>query len=102
VGLSNEIVSGPDEGAVSEGAAVVAGWLRELIAARPGAGGEIIGPAPAPLQRIKGRWRWHMLLRSGDRRWLGKILRYASARHPLARSRGSVRVVIDRDPVALL
>ncbi len=26
----------------------------------------LIGPAPAFLQRIRGRWRWHMLLRAAD------------------------------------
>ena len=63
---------------------------------------EVVGPAPAPLERIKGRWRWHLLLRSPDRRWLGRILRYAAARNPAAKAPRSVRVVIDRDPVSLL
>jgi primosomal protein N' (replication factor Y) len=26
----------------------------------------IIGPAPAYLQRLRGRWRWHLLLRAAD------------------------------------
>jgi primosomal protein N' (replication factor Y) len=77
-------------------------WLRDLIAARAPGLVEVVGPAPSPLQRIKGRWRWHLLLRSTDRRWLGRILRYAAVRGPHEGARGEIRVVFDRDPVALL
>ncbi len=101
VALANVVVSGEDEGAVSTGAVSLAGWLRELIAQRGEGSVEVVGPAPAPLQRIKGRWRWHLLVRAADQRWLGRVLRYAVGRGPLARG-GSVRVVYDRDPVALL
>jgi primosomal protein N' (replication factor Y) len=60
---------------------------------------DVVGPAPAPLARIKGRWRWHLLLRSADRRLLGRVMRFAGRRAP---SPPTVRVVFDRDPVSLL
>ena len=56
------------------------------------------GPAPCPLARIKDRWRWHVLLK-GPSEALGRIVRYAAQRLPRT---GDVRIVIDRDPVALL
>ena len=58
----------------------------------------LLGPAPCPLARIKDRWRWHVLLK-GPSEALGRIVRYAARRLPRG---GDVRVVIDRDPVALL
>jgi primosomal protein N' (replication factor Y) len=102
VGLANTLVSGPAERAVADAAGTLAEWVRGLVAARGNGMVEVIGPAPAPLQRIKSRWRWHLLLRSTDAVLLGRIVRYAAARNPYARSRAAIRVVIDRDPVALL
>jgi primosomal protein N' (replication factor Y) len=102
VGLANVVVSGRREPQVAVAAAEVAEWLRGLAANRE-APVEVIGPAPAPLARIKERWRWHLLLRSADRRWLGRLVRYGARRAPYA-SRGdaAVRVTFDRDPVSLL
>ena len=100
VGLVNVVVSGAPEDRVADAAIEVAGWLRGVIAARaPGV--ELVGPAPAPLARLKGRWRWHLLLRSPERALLGRLARYAARRAPHGRA-GQLRVVVDRDPVALL
>jgi primosomal protein N' (replication factor Y) len=101
VGLVNVLVSGTDESEVGAAAVEVAQWLRRLISSRMSGGAEVVGPAPAPLARIKRRWRWHLLLRTADRRLLGRILRYAVRRAPHA-GRGSIRLTFDRDPVSLL
>jgi primosomal protein N' (replication factor Y) len=58
----------------------------------------VLGPAPCPLARIQGRWRWHVALK-GDGAVLGRVVRYAAVR--LAGS-GEPRITIDRDPVSLL
>jgi primosomal protein N' (replication factor Y) len=100
VDLANVLLSGPVESRVAEAAAEVATWLRGVVAARA-LPVEVVGPAPAPLMRIKGRWRWHVLLRGPDRRALGAVLRYAARRAPHATG-GPVRLVVDRDPVSLL
>jgi len=72
---------------------------RGLIGRRLAGGVDVVGPAPAPLARIKQRWRWHLVLRSPDRVALGRVTRYALRRapHPVG-----VRVTFDRDPVSLL
>ncbi len=101
VGLVNVVVSGLAEGGVAEAAAEVADWLRGLVARRTDGAVDVVGPAPAPLARIKQRWRWHLVLRSEDRRWLGRVARYAARRAPHARQ-GPIRVVFDRDPLSLL
>jgi primosomal protein N' (replication factor Y) len=101
VGLVNVIVSGTEEQRVAHAAVEVADWLRGLIAARAEGQVEVVGPAPAPLARIKGRWRWHLVLRAEDRQWLGRVARFAVRRAPHA-AHGPIRVVFDRDPLSLL
>jgi primosomal protein N' (replication factor Y) len=102
VALANVVISGTREDEVARGAAEVAEWLRGLVEARR-APAEVVGPAPAPLARIKQRWRWHLVLRSPERQWVGRLVRYAARRAPHAgRGGGLVRVVFDRDPVSLL
>jgi primosomal protein N' (replication factor Y) len=102
VGLVNIILSGESAPGVSDAAVALAGWLRALVAARAAEKVEVVGPAPAPLERIKGRWRWHLLLRSTDPAWLGRIVRYTAAQWPQRVKGADVRVVFDRDPVSLL
>jgi primosomal protein N' (replication factor Y) len=97
VSLVNLICSGPAEREVGRRAAALADWCAALIA-RYQLPVTVLGPAPCPLARIKERWRWHVLLK-GPSDTLGRIVRYAARR--LKRD-GKVRLVIDRDPVALL
>ena len=98
--LANVVVSGISERGVAVAAGEVADWLK-VLAAKAGPGVQVVGPAPAPLARIKKRWRWHMIVRTGEPRLLGKLLRYASRRAPHTK-RGPIRVIFDRDPVSLL
>jgi primosomal protein N' (replication factor Y) len=99
VALVNAVVSGVDHTQVADAAVQVGDWLRGLIAARAEGRIDVVGPAPAPLARIKRRWRWHLVLRSTDRRLLGRVMRYAARR---AAPTPAVRVVFDRDPLSLL
>ena len=99
VRLANVVVSSPDADAAADQAesAVhwVDGWLR-----RQQAPVERVGPAPAPIERLHGRWRWHFLLRSASPRALGSLCRDLMIEF---QPRGQdVRVALDRDPVALL
>jgi len=58
------------------------------------------GPAPAPIARIRNRWRFRVMLRAADRAPLREVLALVdSARALLARA---VRTAIDVDPVQLL
>jgi primosomal protein N' (replication factor Y) (superfamily II helicase) len=95
--LVNLLLSGANEGEVGRRAAELADWCTALVE-RYSLPLGVLGPAPCPLARIKGRWRWHVLLK-GPSESLGRVVRYAARR--LRRDR-STRVVIDRDPVSLL
>jgi primosomal protein N' (replication factor Y) len=103
VGLVNIVVSGRQESEAAQASAEVADWFRGLITAKAPGAAEVLGPAPAPLARIKERWRWHLIVRSQDRALLGGMLRYAAWRAPhVGRGRGRVWVIFDRDPLSLL
>jgi primosomal protein N' (replication factor Y) len=67
-------------------------------AVQPLAGTRIQGPAPAPLARIKGVYRYQILLRSPQRVMLRKAVEAAVA----GRSWKNVDVAIDVDPVNIL
>ena len=97
--LANLVVSGPEERAVMNASLKLADWLRELFEARPASRAELLGPAPCPIERVRGRWRWHLLLRTKDASRLTQLAGYVAAHAPVPRP---VRLVIDRDPVALL
>ena len=94
--LVNVIVTSPDPEAAASAAETAAAWVERRL---PGTPVELTGPAPAPIERLRRRWRWHFLLRSDVARSLGTVTR-AFARD--FRPPADVRVLIDRDPVGLL
>ena len=60
---------------------------------------EILGPAPAPIEKLRGRYRWQMLLKGKTSQ---SLLEFANqAREILGRSR-SIRLHIDVDPYNML
>ncbi|MEP6995063.1 MAG: primosomal protein N', partial [Acidobacteriota bacterium] len=56
------------------------------------------GPAPAPLERLQGRWRFQILLRAPDRRAVLQALEAAIPDRPAAGS----HVAVDVDPQDLM
>ncbi len=59
---------------------------------------EVLGPAPAPLERLRGRTRWQILLRSADRHALRRVARSL----PLGDPSKDPRATLDVDPVSTL
>jgi primosomal protein N' (replication factor Y) (superfamily II helicase) len=96
--LANVVVSSPSAEAAAGGAEGAAGWTRRWLA-KSGAQVELVGPAPAPIERLHGRWRWHFLLRAVSARSLGETGRALLEGY---RTGKDVRLVFDRDPSALL
>jgi primosomal protein N' (replication factor Y) len=60
---------------------------------------EILGPAPAPLYRLRGRFRRQILLKTGNRNDLRKLLLTWQAKRA---SGSSVRETIDIDPIDMM
>jgi primosomal protein N' (replication factor Y) len=100
VRIANIVVSGLDEAAVAACAGDVAQWLNganekfEL-------GIVVLGPAPSPLERIKSRWRWHVVLKTDQPAKLTRLLRGFLGGFDVPAAH-DMRVIADRDPVSLL
>ena len=62
VRLVNVIVSSPIPEDAAGNAQAAARWVRAHVVS--GVSVDLIGPAPSPIERLHGRWRWHFLLRS--------------------------------------
>jgi primosomal protein N' (replication factor Y) (superfamily II helicase) len=101
VRLANIVFSGLVEDSTARLAIHAGEWLRELIATRAGEEVIVVGPAPAPIERIKNRWRWHVLLKTAHPGELTRVGRYFMERFEVP-STAQLRVTLDRDPVALL
>ena len=99
-------ISAPDEGKAHKAA-----WqTRDLIDQVGGRmhvqGMEVRlrGPAPAPMYRVKGRYRWQLLVSTPDHKTMGRLLApLVAGVTDVAKANGKdTRVVIDRDPVSML
>ena len=101
VRLANVIVSGRDEIVTAERALQAADWTRALLRKRNIREVEVVGPAPCPVHRIKERWRWHYFLRTPNSALLTRLSRFVAERAPVGTD-DAVRLIVDRDPVALL
>ncbi|MGH7545827.1 MAG: replication restart helicase PriA, partial [Gemmatimonadota bacterium] len=97
--LANLVFSGADEPAVADAAIETGHRLRQRLEDAPGI--RLVGPAPAPITRVRGRYRWHLLLKADSPKTLGKTLRLAARPDGPARAR-DLRFEIDRDPTSLL
>ena len=83
VRLANIVFSGTAEPPVADLAIAAGVWLRELIATRGLDEVTVIGPAPCPIERIKTRWRWHLLLKSEQAGDLTRVSRYFMEKFPV-------------------
>ena len=98
--LANVVISGLDELAVAACAQQAADWLVPRIATL-GDAVTLVGPSPCPIERIKGRWRWHLVLKAVRSRPMTQLMRAFLTRFELPAAH-DMRVTFDRDPVALL
>jgi len=101
VRLANLVFSGTNEIETMEASNQAAAFLTKLITGRVETV-HVIGPAPCAIERIKSRWRWHILLRGRRSSELTRVLSYFATHFEPDAPTAHLRVVIDRDPVSLL
>jgi len=93
-------ISGPDAAKVESAARTLMGRLRD---ARDNAGQpsvSLLGPAPSPLSRLQGRWRWQILLKSPGHGPLRAVLEGVLG--DIESPPSGVRIRLDIDPVSML
>jgi len=94
-GLVRFVIASDDHARTADLAEKVAAWLRRASTERLDGALTVLGPAPCPLMRLKGKWRWHVLVKAAEPRVLGRVVRAWRAKAHRA-------VSVDRDPVSLL
>ena len=93
-------LSGGDAEAVAKAAEALAGLARSVPLVDPEPGGvEVLGPVPAPVARLRDRFRWHLLL-LGDRQTTRSVAREL-ARQAHRRFR-SIQLRVDPGPLQML
>ncbi len=97
--MVNVVLSSPEQELAQVGADRAVRWLRDRLDEETG-GIRLVGPAPSPIERLHGRWRWHFFLRGGRVGAMTRLLHaFMTGFDPPA---GDLRIALDRDPVALL
>ncbi len=72
------------------------------VARAAGGGIEYLGPAPAPVLRIRGLWRYHVLLKARTSRRLAESLQSLATDFDGQAAFSSVRLAVDVDPMNLM
>lgn len=91
-------VRGRSEEGVIQHAREIAGRLGKKADAV--AGIQVLGPSPCPIERLRGQWRWQILLRGPSHRAMAQLL--AAVLPTFPPSSGSIRLDIDVDPLQML
>ena len=94
------LLRGKDEKSVIEAAHAVLNQLQN--SQTDGDSVEILGPAPAPLSKIEGKFRWHFLLRSETVEAISQRVQQLTAEPPPAIKSNAVESVIDIEPTSIL
>ncbi|MCU0640837.1 MAG: primosomal protein N' [Candidatus Margulisbacteria bacterium] len=71
--------------------------LADLLTARLKAG--VLGPAPAPISRLRGEWRYHLLLKGTELTGMRSAVREVLAKAVIP---ADVKLAIDVEPLSLL
>lgn len=93
--LINVIVRDADLAAAMTAARRIAAVVRRVGESR---GVRVVGPAPAPLSRLRGEYRAQLFAKGADRNALRAAVRAAVGAHPELKG----RVVVDVDPLSVL
>jgi len=99
--LINLHLDGPKLTDVEQQAQALAAGLRDWLKRLASSGEpiEVLGPAPAPIEKLRNRFRWQILLKGKQSAALLELARQARALVPRARA---VRLHIDVDPYSML
>jgi primosomal protein N' (replication factor Y) len=95
------VVRSVDERAAADWAGHIADRMRKEAGQPEGSGAavRVLGPAPAPITRLRDRFRWHLQVQGPDGDSLRELVRRATAG---LQTPDNVAWIIDVDPVEML
>lgn len=97
--LVNIRIEGPSQKDVEKAAQSLGRLAREQ--ARNGSV-SVLGPAPAPIAKIRDLYRWQMLLKSSDLRALHSLSAYLASQKPSTLGSSTVKLQVDVDPESMI
>ena len=95
--MVNLKISGSSEGQVQATAAKIAVLCKTCRQK----GVEVLGPAPAPIDRIRDRYRWQVLLKGAEVTPLHNVCRKI-LEEQAGLSKGDIRIAVDVDPESMM
>jgi len=96
-------LDGADRDRLAAAAESIAGRVRACLAAETAAGRcRVLGPVPAPLERIRNRWRSQIIVKARPLEAAAGPLRAETRRLQEAARRAGVHLLLDVDPVSLM
>jgi primosomal protein N' (replication factor Y) len=63
---------------------------------------QILGPAPAPLSRIKNRYRWQLLVKTKNVLNASSLIKAIMEEEKNSKKKSSVRMAVNVDPMEML
>ncbi|OGR01754.1 MAG: primosomal protein N' [Deltaproteobacteria bacterium RIFOXYD12_FULL_50_9] len=98
--LINFRIEGEEEGRTREAAELLAGLLKKLI--RKPSSLIVLGPAPAPLTRLRSQYRWQILLKGIEVEALNDVCTRLLAGLPPVLKGKAIKLMVDVDPENML
>lgn len=97
--MARVMITGSDEDEVKT---LADKWASLMAASSEGeAAIDILGPAPAPLTRVKGRYRYHIVIKAASGNRLRCLLQSVATRAEM-KSKSGAKVVMDIDPQSMM
>ena len=97
---NNFSIEGEEEGRTREAAELLAGLLKKLI--RKPSSLIVLGPAPAPLTRLRSQYRWQILLKGIEVEALNDVCTRLLAGLPPVLKGKAIKLMVDVDPENML
>jgi primosomal protein N' (replication factor Y) len=94
--------SGRTSKAVTEGARKFASRLARKAGSQATRRMQILGPAPAPLPKIKNQFRWQLLIKTKSIIATTRLIRSLLEEERASKQKPAVRITVDVDPVDML
>ena len=88
------VITGDNEDYVSSTAGVLAGLFNDSV--------ELLGPSPCPIAKLKGKFRWHLIVRGTEIESLVQAVKEVSSIYRQGPRNNQVRLIVDVEPLSLL